>query len=432
MAAARPKPHLPPRRERRTPAERRDRAHFRHARVAVQLAVIALCVWSIVDFHRFVVAVTSGAPGELVKLRAPGFEAWTPIAALVSLAHLVRTGELDPIHPAGLLLMLGALGAAVLVRGAFCGWLCPVGAVMDWVARLGRVLRLHRDAPPPRWLDLPLRSLRWVLLLFFGWGAVFVGDYYYHVFDRFADVGMYGYWAWGRVGWVFLTILGVSLAGGLVVERFWCRYLCPYGALTQLVAKLSPWRITRAPDACTDCGKCDKVCPALLPVSRALEVTSARCIGCGLCVAACPEKRALLAEVKLPRRPQVGWAVTGAVAVAVFAAVPLWGMLSGHWQTQISTAEYRDVVPRMRAGTFDRRHVLTRGGAVDVVAPVGYGGAPAAPQTAYPAASPPRSPTASARTTAPRRDRAGGGEAAKATSATRPSSASTKSVAPAP
>ncbi|HEY3356535.1 MAG TPA: 4Fe-4S binding protein, partial [Polyangia bacterium] len=399
MTTARPKPHLPPCRERRSPAERRDRGHFRHARRAVQLVVLALCVWSIVDYHRFVVAVTAGVAGDVARLRAPGFEAWTPIAALVSLVHLVRTGELDPIHPAGLLMMLGALAAALLVRGGFCGWICPVGTIMDGVARIGRALRLRRDAPPPRWLDLPLRGLRWVLLAFFAWGATAVGDYYYHVFDRYADVGMYGYWAWGRVGWVFLSILGVAFVGGLVVDRFWCRYLCPYGALTQLLARLSPWRVTRTPDACTDCGKCDRVCPALLPVSRSLQVTSSRCIGCGLCVAACPEKRALLAEVKLPlvrRRPRVGWLVTGAAAAAIFAAVPVWGILSGRWQTRIATAEYRDVIPRMKAGTFDRRHVLTQGGAVEIVGPKARAGYGPAPQTAYPAATPAAAPTTSA------------------------------------
>ena len=359
-----PKWRVPPRRERRSEAERRDRGHFTPARVAVQLVVVAVVVWSIVGFHRFVVAVTAGAPGDVVRLRAPGFEAWTPIGALVSLVHWLRTGEFDRTHPAGLLIMLGAIGTAFALRGAFCGWICPVGAVGDWVARLGRVLRLRRSTPPPRWLDLPLRALRWLLFLFFLWGAVFLGDYYYGIFDRFADVGMYGYWAWGRVGPVFITIMAVSLVGGLVVDRFWCRYLCPYGALVQLFARFSPWRVRREPDACTDCGKCDRACPALLQVSTALAVTSSRCLGCGECVKACPEKRALLAEVKVPgARRHVGWLVTAALALALFFALPVLAQLTGRWQTSITTAEYRSVIPRMKAGTYDRRHVMTRAGA---------------------------------------------------------------------
>jgi ferredoxin len=393
-AAARPpaagelaKRRVPPRRERRSEAERRDRARFTYARVAVQLVVVAVVVWSIVGFHRFVVAVTSGAPGDLVRLRPPGFEAWTPIAALVSLVHWLRLGEWDHTHPAGLLIMLGAIATAFVLRGAFCGWICPVGTVNDWLARLGRRLRLRRDRPPPAWVDLPLRGLRWALFLFFLWGAVFLGEYYFHVFDRFADVGMYGYWAWGRVGWVFATLMVVSVLGGLVIDRFWCRYLCPYGALIQLFARLSPWRVRRDPDACTDCGKCDRACPALLKVSTSLAVTSSRCIGCGECVKACPEKRALLAELKAPglRGRDVGWLATAALAVVLFFALPVLAQLTGNWQTSITTAEYRRVIPRMKAGTFDRRHVMTRagGGSFQVVpgdapsgAPAGHGRGP--------------------------------------------------------
>jgi len=258
-----------------------------------------------------------------------------------------------------------------------------VGTMMDWTARLGRVLRLRRDRPPPRWLDLPLRSLRWLLFLFFLWGAVAIGEYYYHVFDRFADVGMYGYWAWGRVGPIFITIMAVSVVGGLFIDRFWCRYLCPYGALIQLFARLSPWRVRREPDACTDCGKCDRACPALLNVSKSLAVTSSRCIGCGECVKACPEKRALLAEVQAPvfgagGRRHVGWLFTGVAVLVLFFAFPVIAQLTGRWQTNIPAAEYRDVIPRMKAGTFDRRHVMTREGQGSFeVVPGDRSGAPA-------------------------------------------------------
>jgi polyferredoxin len=350
-------------RERRSPEERRDRRRFRHARLAVQLGVLALCVASIWQFHRFVTAVLAGSPDASVPARAPGFEAWTPIAALVSAVHGLGTAEFDPVHPAGLLILLGAVSAALVVRGSFCGWLCPVGTLFEALAALGRRLRLRLGAPPPRWIDLPLRTLPWLLLAFFGWGAVALGDYYYHVFDRYADVGMYGYWAWGRVGPVFLSVAGLSAAGGLIVDRFWCRYLCPYGALTQLFAKLSPWRVRRKEQACTDCGKCDRVCPALLPVSKLDAVTSLRCIGCGLCVAECPEKHALAAEMRAPalrRSLRPGWLATGLLALLAFAALPLLGQASGRWHSSIALDEYRAVIPRMRAGTLDRRHVMSR------------------------------------------------------------------------
>ena len=367
---------LPVVRQRRTAEERRSRRRFQLARVVVQAGVLLVCVASIWRFHRFVQAVLGGAPGDVTALRSPGFEAWTPIAALVSLAHWVTAGEFDRVHPAGLLILLGALLAALLIRGGFCGWICPVGGLFDWLARLGRKLGIRRERALPAWIDIPLRALPWVLLLFFAWGAVFLGDYYYHTFDRYADVGMYGYWAWGRVGPVFLSIVAISAAGGLVIHRFWCRYLCPYGALTQVASKLSPWRVRRTEEACTDCGRCDRACPSLLVVSKAKAVSSARCLGCGLCVAACPEKHALHVEWKLPwlGARKLGWALSALLAVIGFGALPLLGQATGRWQTTISADDYRSVIPAMRDGTFDRHHVLSK-------APVGVTATPRARDT---------------------------------------------------
>ncbi|HBX79650.1 MAG: 4Fe-4S binding protein [Propionibacteriaceae bacterium] len=93
--------------------------------------------------------------------------------------------------------------------------------------------------------------------------------------------------------WVPLTILALILGASLVVDRFWCRYLCPLGATFAIVGHLSVFRIRRSKNACTDCTLCDRPCPVGIGPSKAAPLASTDCIRCLDCVAACPVKGAL-------------------------------------------------------------------------------------------------------------------------------------------
>ena len=70
-----------------------------------------------------------------------------------------------------------------------------------------------------------------------------------------------------------VAILGISLAGSLVYERFFCKYLCPMGAFLGIFSKVSFSGIRRDADACINCSVCDKACPMNLDVSTADTVT---------------------------------------------------------------------------------------------------------------------------------------------------------------
>src|SRR4029077_14066630 len=61
-------------------------------------------------------------------------------------------------------------------------------------------------------------------------------------------------------------VLGFLVVSSGLVQNFWCRYLCPYGALLGLASLLSPLRIRRSVPACIDCARCAKACPSALPV----------------------------------------------------------------------------------------------------------------------------------------------------------------------
>lgn len=328
-------------RERQPLAERRQ---AQRVRAGVQLAFLGLAALLVWEYHRFIQAVLAGLPH--LPPRPNGAEAFLPIAAVVSLAHLLKTGEYDPVHPAALTILIAALLTSLLARKAFCAWICPVGALSEWLGDLGercwgRAFRL------PWWVDRPLLGLKYAFLAFFLYGIARTGDYYYYEFDRHADVAMYGYWFWGRFGPAMVTFATVMGVWSLFTRAPWCRYFCPYGALLGLISRFSPSRITRDAGRCVDCGACSRRCPAAIPVDRLPSVLNAECTACLECTSACSVAGAL--EMRAAGRRLAPWRLS-LVILSVFFGVIGMAMLAGRWRTSIPPEEYRSVVPALRQG----------------------------------------------------------------------------------
>jgi polyferredoxin len=151
-----------------------------------------------------------------------------------------------------------------------------------------------------------------------------------------------------------MAVILVLVALSVVVENFWCRFLCPYGALMGIASAVSPAKIRRDAEACIDCGKCNKACPSHLPVDRLVQVRSVECTGCMECVAVCPAENALQMAL-MPRRAETATArwkqralkprVVAAVLAVVFFGLIGAARLTGHWQTNISREMYMQLVP---------------------------------------------------------------------------------------
>ena len=222
----------------------------------------------------------------------------------------------------------------VSIRKAFCSWLCPIGTLSEYVWRAGRKL-MGRNFALPRWLDIPLRGLKYLLLGFFIWAiasmsAEAIAGFLKSPYGLVADVKMLNFFRHlGETAAIVLTILGIA---SLLVQNFWCRYLCPYGALLGLAAVFSPTRVRRDSNACIDCGKCAAACPASLPVDKLRSVISAECTGCLECVAACPARDALWAgPVGLRSKPRLpAWALAAGIAV-LFLGIIAYAKVTGHW-----------------------------------------------------------------------------------------------------
>ncbi|HSF83466.1 MAG TPA: 4Fe-4S binding protein [Anaerolineales bacterium] len=87
-----------------------------------------------------------------------------------------------------------------------------------------------------------------------------------------------------------LVVLGVTLVGALLVERPWCKYACPYGAVLGLSNLLRVFKIRRVESTCKLDGACDIYCPMNIPVSTQHIVRDHQCISCLDCTseARCP------------------------------------------------------------------------------------------------------------------------------------------------
>lgn len=325
-------------------------------RRAVQLAFLLLNAVIGVKFLLWVRYFESGGTAHYFE-RPAGVDGWLPIAGLMNLRYFVVMRQIPPIHPSAMVLLCVFLMSSLLVKKAFCSWLCPVGTVSEYLWKLGYKL-IRRNLVVPKWLDIPLRSLKYLLLAFFvlivfTMSAMDLGDFLASPFGIVADVKMLNFFRY--MGIVGVVVVAVLIALSVFIQNFWCRFLCPYGALIGVVSALSPAKIRRDAEACIDCGKCNKACPSQLPVDRLVQVRSVECTGCMECVSVCPAENALQMAL-LPRKAEATaiarWRgrVLQPQMIAAVLAVVFFGLIgaarmTGHWQTNVSREIYMQLVP---------------------------------------------------------------------------------------
>jgi polyferredoxin len=302
-------------------------------------------------FYFWVRQIETGA-GVTSLHRPPGVEGWLPIAGLMNLKYWLLSGQVPKVHPAAMFLLITFLSMAFLFRKAFCSWLCPVGTLSEFLWRAGQKL-FKRNFPLPRWLDLPLRGLKYLLLSFFVWAISTMSvegirDFMQSPYGLIADVKMLNFFR--HIGETGLIALGVLAAASVFVPNFWCRFLCPYGALLGLTSWISPTKICRNPVPCIHCAKCAKACPSSLPVDKLVSIKSVECTGCMECVAVCPAEGALymglsqLDASNVKARALPAWAMAAGIAVLFFGTAG-FAKATGHWQTPIPQAVYERLVP---------------------------------------------------------------------------------------
>ncbi len=299
---------------RRSPAAA---AAVRWTRHTLQAAIAGLVIWQVYGH------VTAGAPSA---------EAFCPLAGFETLWTWATTGKtVSHVHWPALVFGAAVVAMALIGRGFFCGWLCPLGAVQGAVHAAGRFVTDHvpplrrlrrraaRTITRARWIVVSDRVLRYGRFVVLGWaliGAGITGTMVFREADPWiALISIVTF----EFSLAFVVLL-VTLVLSLFVRRPFCRYACPLGAVQAILGTAAPVAIERHADACLGCDLCNQACPMGIPVNTRTRVTDSTCLGCLECVLACPSRDALgvTAALPLPARPRAA----DALPVPARAGVP--------------------------------------------------------------------------------------------------------------
>lgn len=202
----------------------------------------------------FVVLVTYAAYLHQVLggAKAPSIHALCPFGGLESLYQVFTTGSfISKIFAGTMTLFVLTLVLAILFRRSFCGIICPFGAIQEFFAKLGQKIFKRRKVMPAE-LDKPLRYLKYLVLVVtvvYAWKTAGLWMAPYDPWSAYGHLseGLESIWKESAVG---LILLGITVLGSMIYDRFFCKYLCPMGALYGMIGKLSPFKVVRNESLC--------------------------------------------------------------------------------------------------------------------------------------------------------------------------------------
>jgi polyferredoxin len=213
----------------------------------------------------------------------PSVHAICPLGGLENLwAWVGGQANLQKLFSGTLTLFFFTLAFALVFGRAFCGNICPFGALQEFVGKIWK-----RKLEVPEKADRVLRLFKYPILIFItamAWITATIWIAPYDPWAAFAHIWTGSeLFAEMRIG---AAVLVVVLAASIFVDRFFCKYLCPAGALYGIISKISFYKIKR--ENCQSCGQCTKICPMDIEINKANIARSSECIACGQCITVCP------------------------------------------------------------------------------------------------------------------------------------------------
>lgn len=247
----------------------------------------------------FLIGIRHLLPGEAASGGA--FDAFCPFGAIETLwSYLTRGQTLKTTNLLNFAILSGVLSVSLVAGRAFCGWMCPLGAIQEGLAKLARRLggekrrirgkasQLKFPANLPLWADKPLRYTKYVIL-----GIVLVASIFTVYPPLFQFCPVRAVFSFKLTTGLLWSVLFTFIITSLLLERVWCKYLCPLGATLAIFNKLSPVHLSVDFKACNHCGRCDIDCS--MDIQDVPEnLRHPECIRCLECLETCARDDALI------------------------------------------------------------------------------------------------------------------------------------------
>jgi len=234
-----------------------------------------------------------GFTGTLWSMKAAGVDFTDPLAAAEAMA-----ASRSWYVPLLMSILIPVLGTLLLGR-VFCSWICPgyllfeIGHALRWVLRIAEI--------PPGRVKFSTRNKYILLIVGLAWAAVTGLPLFATIYPPAVMSRLLHAWIFGTALTSMLLVLGLMLLFEVFVSpRWWCRSMCPGGALYGLIGAVRPLRVKLDDKTCTHCGKCEPKCP--MGLNPETQSSGIECDNCGVCIRHCPEK-SLAFGLSLPGRP---------------------------------------------------------------------------------------------------------------------------------
>lgn len=273
-------------------------SHYRSARViddeqlmaGLRGEVVTMAIHPYVEKLDDPQAFLDGNKGTVWSMKLFGFSLTDPLAAAEAISaskHIHWPLIVSIIIPVILTLLLGKV---------FCSWICPGYLLFELTGKLRRVLRLAEVQPGEVTFSHANKYVFLVVGLVIA--AVFSAPIFALIYPPAVISRAVHAWIFGTALVGMLILLGVIVAFELFVSpRWWCRTMCPGGALYGLIGWARPVRVKLKTDLCTGCKDCIPVCEAgINPITQS---SSIECDNCGVCLRHC-NHNALYYTIGLP------------------------------------------------------------------------------------------------------------------------------------
>lgn len=213
--------------------------------------------------------------------------------------------------------MLVTIIVTIIFGRFFCGWMCSFGFMNDILYTISSKIFKFKFKVDPK-TDRFLKLLKYVILIFiliFVWTLGISAINNLNPWNAFAQItnfkaAIFTY----ALGFVVLTLIAI---GAMFIERFFCRYLCPLGAVFSIVSKFKIFKINKPNEKCGKCRLCTNKCSMGIELYKVNKVTSGECIACLKCLDVCPRKNTNLNVAGENINP----ALASSIAIATFAGV---------------------------------------------------------------------------------------------------------------